>query len=166
MRIEGSSLEQTLIPFTQVCFVSNLVKIGPVVQEKIFKFFQCIFAVSWKKVGSFIWTNLNPRHPRRHCVKFGWNWSSGSREDFWISSVYFRYCLIISSLNRAGPFINPLHHCVKLGWNWPSGSGEEDFLKILHFRYFVMISPWKRAGPFIWTNLNIFTQGCFVSSLV
>ena len=45
MRIEGSSLEQTLIPFTQECFVSNLVKIGPAVQEKIFKFFQCIFAV-------------------------------------------------------------------------------------------------------------------------
>ena len=28
----------------------------------------------------FIWTNLNPLHPRILCAKFGWNWLSGSGE--------------------------------------------------------------------------------------
>ena len=32
----GSSFEQTLIPFTQECFVSSMVEIGPVVLEKGF----------------------------------------------------------------------------------------------------------------------------------
>ena len=29
----------------------------------------------------FIWTNLNPLHPRMFCAKFGWNWPSGSGEE-------------------------------------------------------------------------------------
>ena len=78
----------------------------------------------WKKAGPFIWTNLNPLHPRMLCAKFGWNWPSGSgEEDFLISSLYFRYFLIISPWKRAGPFIwtnlNPLHPrmlCAK--WFW------------------------------------------------
>ena len=117
----------------------------------------------WKRVGPFIWTNLNPLHPRMLCVKFGWNWPSGSgEEEFLISSMYFRYFVIISPWKRAGPFIwtnlNPLHPrmlCAKFGWNWPSGSGEEDFLiSSMYFRYFVIISPWKRSGPIIRTKLN------------
>ena len=88
----------------------------------------------WKRMGPFIWTNLNPLHPRKLCAKFSWNWPSGSgEEDFLISSMYFRYFLIISPWKRAGPFIwtnlNLLHPrmlCAKFGWNWPSSSGEED----------------------------------------
>ena len=30
----------------------------------------------------FIWTNLNPLHPRMLCAKFGWNWPSGSEEEW------------------------------------------------------------------------------------
>ena len=42
------SLKQTRIPFSQGCFVPSLIEIGPVVLEKkIFKFRQCIFAISW-----------------------------------------------------------------------------------------------------------------------
>ena len=42
----GSSFEQTWIPFTQGCIVPNLVEIGKVVLEKnIFKFRQCNFAI-------------------------------------------------------------------------------------------------------------------------
>ena len=60
-------------------------------------------------------------------------WSSGSwEEDVYISSIHFRYFLIISPWKRARPFIwrnlNPLHprmFCAKFGWNWPSGSWEE-----------------------------------------
>ena len=88
----------------------------------------------WKSVWPFILTNLNPLYRRMLCVKFGWNWLSGSgEEDFLISSMYFRYFVIISPWIRAGPFIwtnwYPLHPrmlCVKFGWNWLSGSGEED----------------------------------------
>ena len=44
---QGPSFEQTWFPFTQGCFVQSLVDIGLVVQEKkIFKFRQCIFAIS------------------------------------------------------------------------------------------------------------------------
>ena len=84
------------------------------------------------------------------------------KKNFLISSMHFRYFIIISPWKRAGPFIwtklNPLHsrmHCDKFGWNWPSGSGEELFyILLMYFLYFVIISPLKRSGSFIWTNLN------------
>ena len=44
--LNASSFEQTWIPFTQGCFVPNLVEIGSAVQENILKFRQCIFAIS------------------------------------------------------------------------------------------------------------------------
>ena len=40
------SFEQTWILIIQEGIVSSLVEIGPVVQEKIFEFRQCIFAIS------------------------------------------------------------------------------------------------------------------------
>ena len=129
----------------------------------------------WKKVGPFIWTNLNPLHPRMLCAKFRWNWPSCSgEEDFLISSMYFRYFIIISPWKRAGPFfwtnLNPLYPrmlCAKFGWNWLSGSGEEDFLlSSIYFCFFVIISPWKRAGPSFKQNWISFSQRCFVPSLV
>ena len=47
-----------------------------------------------KKVGPFIWTILNPLHPRMLCAKFGWNWPSGSgEEDFFnIVNVLSLFC--------------------------------------------------------------------------
>ena len=53
-----------------------------------------------KRVGAFIWTNLNPLHPWMHCDKFGWNWLS---VFFLISSLYFRYFVIISPWKRTRP---------------------------------------------------------------
>ena len=35
----------------------------------------------WKRAGPFIWTNLNPLHPRMLCAKLGRNWPSDSREE-------------------------------------------------------------------------------------
>ena len=35
----------------------------------------------WKRAEPFIWTNLNPLHPRMLCAKFGWNWPSSSGEE-------------------------------------------------------------------------------------
>mgnify|MGYP003691611305 CR=1 FL=1 len=88
----------------------------------------------WKRAGPFIWTNLNPLHPRMLCAKYGWNWPSGSgEEDFLILSMFFHCFVIISPWKRVGLFtwtnLNSLHPrmlCAKFNWNWPSGSGEED----------------------------------------
>ena len=41
----------------------------------------------WIRVGPFIWTKLNPLHPRMLCAKFGWNWPSGSGEEDSFNSI-------------------------------------------------------------------------------
>ena len=46
IRIEWFFIWQTWISFTQGSFVPILVEIGLAVLEKIFKFYQCIFAIS------------------------------------------------------------------------------------------------------------------------
>ena len=152
-------------------------------------YFCCSLIISpWKRVGPFIWTNLNPFYPRMLCAKFGWNCPSGSGgEDFLITSIYFRYFVIISPWKRAVPFIwtdlNPLHPrmlCAKFGWNWPSGSEEEDEnVKSLQtdgqtdrqtdrrtdrqttddrwsekLTWHFSSGELKRAGPFFLTNVN------------
>ena len=125
--------------------------------------FHFVIISPWKKTGSFIWTNLNPLHPRMHCAKFGWNWPRGYGEDFKISSMYFHYFVNISPWERTGPFIwinvNSHHSrmlCAKFGWNWISSSGEEDFFNFVNgfllFRNYLPLE--KGAGPFIWTNVN------------
>ena len=88
---------------------------------------------TWKFVGSIIWTNLNPLHPRMHYLKFGWNYPSCSGEDDYSnSSMYFCNFVFISPWKRMGPSFeetwNPLHpryFCAKvwlklaqLFWRW------------------------------------------------
>ena len=34
-----------------------------------------------RRTGPFIWTKLNPLHPRMHFAKFGWNWPSDFGEE-------------------------------------------------------------------------------------
>ena len=84
----GSLFEQTWITFNQRSFVPQLVEIGQVVLEEIiflilsmhFRYF--IIISPWKRAGPFIFTNLNILHPRMLCAKFGWNWPSGSEEEY------------------------------------------------------------------------------------
>ena len=80
----------TWIYFIQGCLVPCLVEIGSAVREKkIFKFRQYIFVYfpsfvfisPCKRMWSFIWTNMNPLHPKMLCKKLGWNWPSGSWEE-------------------------------------------------------------------------------------
>ena len=92
-------------------------------EEDIIKFRQCIFVFfifsPWKRVGPFVWTDINTPHPRMIWAKFDWSWPrvSGEEEfkfrqwifanlllsplatghcpsfenlDFTISSIYFR----------------------------------------------------------------------------
>ena len=115
----------------------------------------------WKMAGHFLWTNLNPLHPRMLCAKFGWNWLSGSGEEDFLNFDYV-FSLFHNYLPLAGPFIwtnlNPLQlgiHCAKFGWNWLSGSGEEDFFNFVNeFLLFRNYLPLEKVEPFIWTNLN------------
>ena len=95
----GSSFEETWIPFTQGCFVSRLFEIanwlsGSGEEDFLISSMDfCYFVIisPSKRAGLFIWRNLNPLHSRMHCVKFGWNWPSGSgEEDFKIPSMYFQ----------------------------------------------------------------------------
>ena len=93
--LNGSSFEQTWIPFTQRCNVAGLVEIGPVVLEKkIFLMCQCIFAILLlspfgKGRGPSFEQTWIPFIPRMLYAKFGWNWSSGSRgEDFFFVNVF------------------------------------------------------------------------------
>ena len=42
------------------------------------------FSQSYQPLGmswSFIWISLSSLHPRRHCSRFGWNWSSVSVKE-------------------------------------------------------------------------------------
>ena len=74
-------------PFSHECSVPSLDEIGPaVLEKKIFKFRQYVFAFfviisPWKRAWPLIWTNLNSLYPKMICVKFGWNWLSGSGEE-------------------------------------------------------------------------------------
>ena len=138
--LNGSSFEQTWIPFTQGCIVPNLVEIGPAVLEKKFflissmYFHYLVIIFPWKMVGPFIWTNLNPLYPRMLCAKFEIGPVVRKKNIFLILSMYFCYFIIISPWKRAWPFIwttlNPLHPRMlyaKFGWNWPGGLWEEIF---------------------------------------
>ena len=109
------------------------------------------------------------------CIRdrFGWNWLSGSgEEDFWISSMYFRYFIINTPWKRAGSFIwtnlNPPHPrmlCAKFGWNWLSGSGEVDFwISSMYFRNYLPLE--KGVALHLNKTWIPFTQGYFVPSLV
>ena len=135
-----SSFQQTWILFTQGCFVPSLVEIGQVVLERMFKFRQCIFAIS--QLSPLVKGRVpslnkfeSPSSEDAFCqvwLKLAqWFWR---RRFFLILSMYFRYFIIISPWKRAGFFIwtklNPLHPrmlCAKFGWYWLSGSGEEDY---------------------------------------
>ena len=168
MRIFWLFIWRNMNPYHPRLLVRRLIEIGSVVLEKrnfkklssmYFRYF--VIISPWKRAGPFIWTTLNPLHPRMLCAKFGWNWPSGSREeDFLISSMYFRYFEIISSWKTAGSFIwtnlIPLHprmHCAKFGWNWTSGSGEDFFNFVNVISRFCNYLPFEKGGAL---HLNTF----------
>ena len=107
-------------------------------------YFRYLVIISpWKRVGAFIWTNLNSLHPRMHCAKFCWNRPSGSgEENFLIKSIYFFYLVIISPWKRAGSFIwtnlYPLHQknalCQLVRWLW-----RRRFFNFVNFYYYFLL---------------------------
>ena len=104
--------EHSWMSFTQGCFVPSLVEIVPVgLKKKIFKFCQCIFAISllshlWKRPGSFIWIPFTKGCFVTRLVKI--DFVVLDKKNFF----KFRQC-IISPWKRAGPFVwtnfNPLY---------------------------------------------------------
>ena len=130
----------------------SLVEIGPVrgsaedgfwISSTYFRYFVIISPRN--RAGLCIWTNLNSLHARMislNCATFEWNRPSCSgEEDFWISSMCFRYFVLISHWKRAGPFIwtnlNHLHPRMLCAF----GSGELKDKQTLFFKlkfwYFV-----------------------------
>ena len=75
---------ESLSPRMFFKIVQSLAEIGQMVlDKKIFgidldNIFLLVFIFHLKRAWPFIWTNLNPVHPRMFCDKFGWNWTSGS----------------------------------------------------------------------------------------
>ena len=112
-----------------------------------------------KRARPFIWTNLNSLPPRMPCAKFGWNWLSGSGgEDFFISSMYFCYFIIISPGKGEGPSFEQTWIPFTQGcfvWNWPS-SGEEDFLISSMYLYYPFPNylPLKKGGALHFNKLE------------
>ena len=86
--MNGAYLQKTWIPFTRDALFKVWLKLAQWFRKKyIFVLRQCIFAISLLSLlengqsSWFIWTNLNPIHPRMLCLKCGRNWPSGSGED-------------------------------------------------------------------------------------
>ena len=83
----GPSFYQTWVLIIKEYFVTILVEIGQeVLEKKIFKFRQCIFAffcnyLPWEKGGALHLNKLKSLHPRILCAKFGWKSPSGSGEE-------------------------------------------------------------------------------------
>ena len=89
----------------QRIFVPTLVEISPLVLKKTFKFSQCIFVISlsyplWKRWDSSFEKTWIPFTQGCYVPSLVQNWPIGSGEDFKISSMYFRYLVIISLRRR------------------------------------------------------------------
>ena len=73
-----------------------------------FRFF--IIISPWKRAGPFIWTNLNPLHPKMHCAKFVKLFSP------WTFTPFTPWCHVLTTL----PFpwwrlLTPCLFCNDLG---------------------------------------------------
>ena len=87
-------------------------------------YFRYYFIISpRKRVGLFLWTNLNSRHIRMLCPKFGWNRYCGSgEEDFLVLFMNFPSFLIISP-QKKNP--SPKYALCQVWLKLASGSGEK-----------------------------------------
>ena len=117
----------------------------------------------------------SPLHQRMFFAKSRCNWPSGSGEEhFLISSMYFRYFVIISPWKRAWPFI-----CTNLNAPLPKDALYQVWLKLTHwflrrrflnfvneFSQFCYYLTLKNSEALQLNRLNPLYQKCFVQSLV
>ena len=120
-----------------------------------------------------IYKNVNPLYTKIYCAKFGWNWTSGSGEDFsQISSLYFYYFIIIFPWKKGVAF-----HFNKFEFSLPKNALCQVWLKLAkqwfwrRFLKFIfttsLLSPLERgmelSNEQIWIS---FSQLCFVQRSV
>ena len=135
--------EQTWLLFTQGCIVPSLVEIGSVFFLILSMYFPIFGIISpWKWVWSFIWTNLNPLHPRCFVLSL-------------VVPVVLEKKMKIEKFMDRRHTIRKAHWAVSLGelkrlhkyteaFNWQVHANEWN----------AIIYPWKRAWPSNWTKLN------------
>ena len=103
--------------------------------------------LSWKRAWPFIcqWTNLNHHQPGMLSAKFGWNWPSGSGEDF------FKFHQCIFAISQSSPNGKELGYfiinIVYQEWN-------VNFNACL-ILYLLFVSVWCISGSQICKILNI-----------
>ena len=117
---------------------SLFVKLNPgAITQDCFVYFPYFVVISpWKRAWPFIWMNLNPFHQRMLCVKVGWNWLIGSREeDLKILSISLIYLPLEKGLALHSNKLNLLYLrmlSAKFVWNWPIGSREDIFKNFIN----------------------------------
>ena len=142
-------------------------------------YFRYFVITPWKRVGTFISTNLNLLNQKMLSAMFGWNLPSGSGEKhfFIISSMYFRYFVIIFPWKRVGPFIwtnfntfefteeSFVPSLFEIG---PMVLEEKIFsFSSMYFRYFCNDLPLEKEwGPSFQQTWISLTKKCFLPSLV
>ena len=108
LRIKWSLFEKILVFFTQGCLVSSWTESGS--GEEDFKtcfmyFNHFIIIFSWTRVWPFIWTNLNPLHPRMLLPSWLKLAQGFWRRRFINFSMYFCLFIIISPWKKIWSFI-------------------------------------------------------------
>ena len=126
----------------------------------------CYFLIisPWKRIGPFIWTKLNPLHPKLLCAKFGWNMG----EWFW-RRRFLNFVNVFSLFRNYLPSEKGgALHLKKLESPSPKDALFQVWLKLAQLfrrrRFFKISSffpppflnylPVEKVGPFIWTNVN------------
>ena len=98
------SFQHIWVPFTQDTLCQVWLKLAKLFLRKIFLkvvnvFSLCGYYLPLKKCMVL---NLNKfEFPRILCVMFGWNWPSGSGEDFQKLSIFFHFLLLSPLRKRA-----------------------------------------------------------------
>ena len=91
------------------------------------------------RIMAFICKNFDSLQQMMICTKLSCNWPNVSGEDFWISSKYFCYLVIIVPFFTFEKNVSltplSLHHLRMLytnfGWTWPSDLGEDETVNSL-----------------------------------
>ena len=154
--------------YLSILCVASVVEIGQVVSSnrflKVFNVFS-LCGSPWKNALSLNWTNYNSLYPRKLCVMFGWNWTSGSGEDFQKLSI----CCYYPPLEKdQGPSFEGNLIPLTQGCSVPSlveiCPVVLEKTSSMYFHYEAIISLWQRAWFFIWKNLTNLQY--FMSSIV
>ena len=116
----------------------------------------------WKILGPSIWTNLSLLHPRMHCAKFGWNWTSEFLNLFNVFLQFPNYLPLEKDwafhLNKL-EFPLPIDALCQVWLKWVQCFLRRFLHFVIEFLLFCNYLPSKKG----WIP---FTPGCFVPCFV